>query len=372
MENSLLGTLFKLKSSRKEQTEDFVTEILAYLFKDPAFLISFLNNIGLNLKDDVRFSISTRAYLKKINELDTDSIPDIIMVNKNYSIYIENKIDAEEGFEQLKRYAKQLEVNGEKKKKILLYITKKYNKKECKTIHESCICINSYDNVDQIIFHQLRWFDVYGFLSEFVKNKNLTNPLAEDFLVFMKNLNLDMKSHFSLEDQKVLLGINRVLRICDATLDGEILNSFKEVTNRKKIEPPKLTKIKEENIKYMCKSTQLNGMTIYLGYSLNEKNGSPLTQLMIEIKKPKKNEDSTKYFDILLDIDNNMEYQVGNTNWKKYKNMVPESNFFGVQLSKKIGEFESKKEQVYNIQHFFKDALRSLEKIKEKNELPFK
>ena len=96
--------------------------------------------------------------------------PDMVFEDNDTLCFLENKVESQEGGNQLASYYAILMTKQEKKRSIhLRYCTKYYDPKEPP---DGC----AKDN-----FQQFRWSDVSEFLS---KNEN-GNPLIDEFLTFL-------------------------------------------------------------------------------------------------------------------------------------------------------------------------------------------
>lgn len=129
----------KLLSLNNEQipVEDFFTEIFAYLLKtNPEILHTFLDSTKAPLIDYEQMVIDTQRSFEGLENHLAGSRPDIFLelFNKNEKqwIFIESKIDAQEGYQQLTKYAEHLDNSNSIQKGVLIYITKYFEPKKRK------------------------------------------------------------------------------------------------------------------------------------------------------------------------------------------------------------------------------------------------
>lgn len=174
MTSSFLTNLFAYRQ-RENNTpfENFLTEIFAYCLQtDNKFRNIFFENC-LKIKCDNDCLISTQ------NEYEEYGRPDIEIENDKYCILIENKVDSSEGINQLNRYASILRLHKhDKKKKIVIFLTKIYEKKKLE------------DNSIQLI--QIRWYEIHNLINS--TNTEVTRQL-KNFLTdygMSKSLNFNV------------------------------------------------------------------------------------------------------------------------------------------------------------------------------------
>src|SRR5690606_23934065 len=103
----------------------FNTECFAGILKmHPEVLISFIKWIKL---PPGNYSVNTQLNYPLVD--DRNCIVDMVLENESTICFIENKVNSNEGWEQLNRYSKVLDQKTDKKTH-LLYCTKKVDPKK--------------------------------------------------------------------------------------------------------------------------------------------------------------------------------------------------------------------------------------------------
>lgn len=264
----MLNNLYRLykNNNNKSPLEDFTTESFVgilrfdeYLLND--FCISFL---GLEKES---FNIKTQVKYSLIDDI--DCIVDIVIESEHQLCFIENKVNSREGYRQLERYSKVLDVfKAQGKTTYLFYCTKNF---EDKTVVEHN-------------FNQFRWFQVAKFLEKHPSK----SAVKEDFLKFIKlkrmsqDLTLTTKSTFVIENLfetiELINGhLNRAKPLFIQTFNknSKVNDGFSttQIINHKRL----IYYFKEilgssdgwSEIKY---GFQLNSLKIYCGIWIDKKN----------------------------------------------------------------------------------------------------
>ncbi len=215
---SLFSRLFKYRSSDKRiQQENFLTEIFAFLLKNPGLMAAFLNECGVtiqgqpeNIEVKPQFSLST--YPEKIQP---DISLEFIADNQKWLVFIENKVGAGEGEGQLKKYASYLEKEAnEDTNCALLYITRFNDPKPSPST--------------KIIFGQKRWWEIHEMLDKFTGN-----PFVSQARLFMEENNLSLSKSFSANHITAMMYWNETKEMMDRSLGDVVEEKFKEITQRK-------------------------------------------------------------------------------------------------------------------------------------------
>ena len=125
----MINNLFKLylRNTSKTPLEDFTTEAFAGILKyDPIIKNEFIR-VFLKIPQG-EYQIKTQV--KYDLENDMNCIVDLVFENEDIICFIENKVNSKEGYRQLERYSKVLDIyNLENKKTYLRYCTKYYDNK---------------------------------------------------------------------------------------------------------------------------------------------------------------------------------------------------------------------------------------------------
>lgn len=233
----MFNQLLKLyrQNSKKTPLEDYTTEIfVGVLNSDLELKKSFCEEfLGLNSLD---YKISTQRHYYLENE--PKCIVDVVIEGDSDVCFIENKVNSNEGDNQLERYGKVLEniKTGKKINTKLCYCTKKYDEKK----------------IADHNFQQFKWHHIAKYFSKF-QNEKLTqhfvkflktNDMSNDMIIeatdlitlnkLTKTLNLvqrnilNVKSIFSTKfkvsydgshGMKMLSQLNAYDRICIASFE---------------------------------------------------------------------------------------------------------------------------------------------------------
>ena len=170
MKDTLFGSLLSLYEKRSQDghrtpLEDFCTESLVGLLRLYKLEKKFIQEV-------LKCNISNEDIDIKTQYARDDCRVDIVIKVEYEAVYfIEMKINAREGYEQLKRYDKLLSEKNSYEQKILFYCTKYLDKKKYKLENE---------------FHQFRWNDIYAFLKKHEESKEA----IKDFLRFLEKKNV--------------------------------------------------------------------------------------------------------------------------------------------------------------------------------------
>lgn len=201
--------------------ENFLTEIVAYLFRaDPDLLEAWLSYFNLADADQYTdISIDTQQRFARLDEQFSDSIVDMT-INLSDGIvtdtlFLEAKIGAKEGKDQLQRYAEQLAQLPDRRNRILLYITRDDEHPQ----------LNSISPLVQ--FRHLHWYEFHRFLQE-----QPYNQIVQELIVFMKEATDEGKRlalDHELSAQAVLARSPIAREIMDQTLQGRVSKRFEEV-----------------------------------------------------------------------------------------------------------------------------------------------
>lgn len=164
----LLSLYNRHSNNGKTPLEDFVTELLVGVLSTNHELQSefYKEILEVPVKSYKIESQSTHT-LKD----DPNCIVDIKFEAEDIVCFLENKVEATEGFDQLFRYKKALKnINHNNSKQVYLRYCTKYEEPK---------------SIDGIDFKQYYWQDVYNLF-----NKYRDNPLIEEFVIFMSMLGL--------------------------------------------------------------------------------------------------------------------------------------------------------------------------------------
>jgi len=177
MSNSIFSKVVGMSRGENQRIEDVFTEIFNKFLlyqEDISWLLKIFDpEINIEVKD---FTSSTQVNYDALDNHPTSSRIDVVIKNPDTLIFIESKIDSEEGDGQLTKYSEILQEERHTNNKYLLYITKNYEKKEI-----------SFPN-----FRQTTWKKIYSALkSNKFKPKPGVELYLEEMLTFMEENKMD-------------------------------------------------------------------------------------------------------------------------------------------------------------------------------------
>lgn len=350
--DSLFDNLLRIIKNDKIPFEDFFTEIFVYVLKFyPLILQDFVEEFDLSQLKDWQFSIATQNTFSALEHHFSGSRPDIyieLFTDKLKDILlIECKIDAPEGYEQLKRYAEHLDSFQALNSGLLVYITRDYDPKNKNEIFQNC------KNLHRLNFIQLRWHEVYYLLRNW--NEHL---LVQQFLIFMENNNMASNNQFSTVDILSLTNFNQAMKIMEETIFGEVYEGFKNRLNQ--ISPPvkSMSQLRNHN-RYIILSEQNEKMWCFLGYWLESSRITdyPKIGLIIEIEpnSQKRNE--------VIEIMKNI-IQQEQRNWKGHE-LNGVKTWSNINKLTSLQEFLSGEDHVKSIKNYFLELLEEIDMLKQ-------
>lgn len=186
----LINLYTKSGNSNRTPLEDFNTESFANILRlyeniKSDFIFNFLR-----LPQD---SYQIKTQLKRDLPDDVNCIIDLVFIGENNICFIENKVESQEGWEQLRRYSDILDIHYLKLKKHLYYCTKHTDLK------------NENGQYDIYNFKQFKWFEIAKFLRKYQKE----NPLINDYLKFLNYYKMAQENTFKSEN---LLSMENMLK----------------------------------------------------------------------------------------------------------------------------------------------------------------
>jgi len=186
MLNRLLG-LYK-RHRDKTPLEDFTTEILVGLLNmEKDIKDDFICNF-LKLPAD-RYSVKTQVRYTLEN--DNNCIVDIVIEGDNIVCFIENKVNSMEGYRQIERYGKVLDLkNIQGKQTFLFYCTKYYDEKSYEFHH----------------FKQFRWFQIASFMRKYEQN-----TFVNQFINYLKKQDMAHELLFEAKDFISLCNLQNIV-----------------------------------------------------------------------------------------------------------------------------------------------------------------
>ncbi len=356
---SLFSKLFKYRErENRSPEEDYMTELIAYIFQHhKSILVSFLKECNI-LQDGEKVEcsgVSTQYVLGN-----SDSRPDIVIKltkgNKQQSvIFIENKINAEEGPNQLHRYFTYLSKIKKKSASSchLVYVTKHYDSKE------DLDFLSSTKN--EVSFFQLRWWQIYQLLKPYEEVE-----IIKEVLKFMKERGLSMSRKFNSSDISTLMNMNRVKEMIQESLSGKVEEMFYKISGVRYNMPSADSQLRTTG-RYIYMANQMDWFWMGIGYWFAGR--------VIDAKYPDIGVIvSVKPYHAERDLITNAisEYAINNTLWESFA-LNNKDEWAGMRKKLSLKEIMSTEDHLTEIQEWYIDALNDLQIFKENNpELPWK
>jgi hypothetical protein len=201
MFNSLHKLYKRHNDSGKTPLEDFNTECFAnILVLYPDIRADFINNF-LGLPND-EYKIITQ--LRKNLPDDDNCIIDLVFEGRQHVCLVENKVESEEGYNQLIRYGKVLDLHYANQNKYLFYCTKYSDPK------------NHNNEYEQYNFRQFKWYEI----AKFLKKYRTENPLINDYINFLNENGMAQDNTFKPENFIAMESMAKTLEIVNFHIDN--------------------------------------------------------------------------------------------------------------------------------------------------------
>jgi len=365
---SLFSRLLNLNTGNIPQ-EDFFTELVAYLFEtNKEVLYAWLKD--LNLFDTSAYSdthISTQRWFEPLDghpsasrldfviELVDDSNCDIIFIESKIGSPegIESKINSEDGYPQLQKYAEILHGLPNFRHKFLLYITRDFEPKDKASIFKDI-------PESTVQFKQLRWHQFYRFLEA-----QADTMLSQEIILFMDEKRMAHNNQFSSIDVIALANFTKSLKLMEETMGEEVRQKFKKVLGAIKHKNTALSSVPSKG-RYLMSAWMPDGKWwCGLGFILETSSLTdyPKVRLMLEVAPKSQNRE---------EIIRAMKKICEQYGWQGY-GLNDSQAWSGVLREKSLQEFLSQEDHVEAIKGFFLESLNELDKIKSQySGLPWK
>lgn len=162
--------------SYRTRLEDFNTECFSGILKmyneiKDDFIYTFMKLP----KDNYRVETQLRKSLPDTS----NCIIDIAFIGEKNICLIESKVESKEGYEQLDRYGKVLDMHYNVNNKYLYYVTKYSDPK------------NQNNEYDKYKFKQFKWCEVANFLK---KPSHIEIPLVKDYIQFLHHYGMEQEN----------------------------------------------------------------------------------------------------------------------------------------------------------------------------------
>jgi len=336
----MFNSLLKLHSNRVP-LEDFSTEALSgILLSRQNILDKFVNQI-LKVTGE-NFSLETqKPYL--------GSRVDMVFENKESIIFLENKVNAQEGYEQLSKYAK-----------ILCHQNKNYYLRFC-TKYIEVKSEDKYFPLEKKCFHQFRWHDIYSFLANSKEIKD--DSLVKYFLNFLEKKEMSRASEFSVDDLISLRRFPSAFKSIEDSINSitpSFAGFFGDISNCTKA--GLLNQLSKNNRYAIWQDNALTGgySEILLSFNLGDYDHQyPLLNLHVWTSKNHK-----LYDQIISDIEINAHL---------LPKILTEKKDIGFEFSYKdsLSNFISSNNQFNDIQSWFEEKMKTLHNYMLESELPW-
>jgi hypothetical protein len=345
-----------LSSTKKYPLEDYLTEIFAHVLRSrkdiffqllKEFDISNLNELG-------HYNVKTQQAFSKSNDQYSDSRLDIFikLIDQKEIIIFESKIGSGEGYQQLKKYAKQLENFVDCENRVLIYITRDYDPKDYAEI----------TNNNELKFKQIRWYQMYQFLKKYKKNDSLIKEVVK----FMEENNLALNNQFSNIDILSMSNFPRALKMMNETMEGDVEDKFKKLYASISKGSSSFAQIKNNN-RYIYFYYPSN-CKIWCGYGywFTSQNLTDYPKVLVFIELTPKSNQHDKFITI-----GNKIVNISRNKWQP-GDLVTGEKWPRILQLKSLQEFMSGHDHITAIKDFFIGALDDVKKIKEEHpQLPW-
>lgn len=186
-------------------------------------------------------------------------------------IFVESKLPATQGDDQLQRYADHLVSEFRTRgfsKASLVFITRDYEAAQKPMVADSSF---------QPAFVQTRWFQFYRHL----KNHLNGDGLAEQLRLFMEENRMSLGNQFRSIDLVALENFLGAKALMDETLDGEVADEAQKILGSiDRSEAKKLTQLREHE-RYIIMNSNWQILPCLIGYWLPS--GNPDDRVMVGI-----------------------------------------------------------------------------------------
>lgn len=329
--------------------EDFLTEIVAYLFEAyPLILEEWLSTIGVLPCGS--YSVDYVATQQKHSPLEhhlTGSRPDLQIGLSNDSekvlIFIESKVDSHEGYNQLQRYAEILNSFHSIQHKFLVYITRDFDPKNLEAI------LSKSDN--SVKFKQTRWYNFYQFLRS--QSQNL---LINEICKLLEEYNMALNQQFSPVDVLSLVSFPKAIRLMEETIWGKVYLKFKEIVGGNKHSSNNLKDL-ERHERYIIKKWFQRDWWCGLGYDLRATNAADYPNVLLFLEVPPFSNQREEIIKAMREIVQKYGWEIGN--------LDNPGKWARISRQRNLRYFLSREDHVQQIEHFFLESLEELAKIKQ-------
>ncbi len=341
---SLFSRLLKLFPN-SVRLEEFFTEIITHLFESsPHLMVDWLKTENIIPSDfeyislSVRSEVSFNAILDHPIDSRIDFVIEMIGSNNNkIIIFIESKISASEGTDQLKRYADHL-AQQKADKHILLYITRDFDPKEY--------------SFSSIFFYQRRWRTFYIFLK-----KQQNSDLVVQILHLMEDIRMSSSHFFTPLDIVAIKNRNSAQSIMKETLSGDVERLFRKIFNISTKKNP----YEDYGDRYILAASVTHGKWVLwceLGYftESNGENGFPDVGITFGIPPESNIKEET--------INSFKKITSNKLNWL-VSNLERPDEWPNLYNKRTLGDFINHADHVVGVKEYFLQILHEIQEIKD-------
>lgn len=329
--------------STSNPLEDFLTEVIAPVFKDEEILTSFLSKFTGKQEENIsNIRVSTQKTYRKILDHSTDSRPDLVVTfetaKRRHIIFFESKFGSSEGVQQLKRYYDHLIQHSLKGYAThLFYVTREYDPKETRSAtHQGTM------------FSQMQWFQIYNWLITFKENL-----YVNEVLKYMEVYELNKSRVFSPSDIHALQNLYKLQTMLDETLNGKLKLAFEEFFGRSMQWQNRAKQLRERN-RYVLSNDQSDWKYIGCGFWFTEEEYPDITVFLEVSSNCQRKEEVLKAIDTFC---------LEHPEWE-FEGPEDERDGFILYIDKSLLMFLSESDHIDSIQEYIIGKLEELHTLK--------
>lgn len=337
---SVFNDLLRLyrKNASITPMEDFCTEALAGVINSDKIILQRFAQTVLNLPSDESYVLKTQQSY--FNSDSKQSIIDIVLESETVICFLEMKVHAREGYNQLKNYERQLkEIEQKKSKKGLL--------RYCSLYHDKKDNFISKDH-----FEQLRWANIASFL----RNYTSSNELVNEFYNFLMENKMGGNQRFTYEDliglkvyADIAAKVNDVFNIVQEDLTNNFGKLSGGITNSSQI-------TRHGRLAIFC--TDVIGNTwsevlVSFDFNRNTPGEGPVVAVQLFIK-----DDNSSFKDVKI---------AGKGFDKGNFEVDPEVNGGRIRFEKPLASFLEEEHQISEISSWIRDHIQIISDFKKLN-----
>jgi hypothetical protein len=342
---TLFSRLFKvIKNSNGNPYEDFLTEIFAEILDEDSLVESFINKFVWSCKDRFsKISVDTQRTYPRLDGHETESRPDMVIHfmdgDQPHLLFIENKLESQEGYMQLSRYTDHLRTFKEMDYEThLLYITKYHDPKV-------------KQQIGGVVFDQIRWYQIYNWLE--LHKSDFTNK----FLEYLEEIGLSETRRFAPQDIYAIQHMDRLVNMMDSCLGGAVDDKMNHTFGKAKSRHTERFNQLRSNGRYMLYNDLENYTAALVGFYLTE-NEYPIVCIMLEV-----NPKNGKRLEVVAAM---KEYLEKNPEWEG-EDLEDPSAWSNISCYKELLHFLPEEDHINSIQTYIMKKLEELAEIKTSN-----